>query len=311
MARNGDGRSAGWWSSRWFRWLHEVGVSSDSNAPHDQTRGARVQRLEVQMGSIEARVRDRELGDCLCHIGLETLDDAQWTTALDALSEQALYAAQLLAGDMPPEIETVFQDAGIGLLPASMDELAQQCDCCPDAGAGPAAVCRPLLATYVALGEMLSDDPWLLFRLRGRDRQQILAGLRERRSRSATGGRTTVPTVAQTSVAEEPAIYRAETPAETVPAAEADLAAALEHFWGSAKPLQEFHHYVGAPAIELVALRRLGPPPFSQDSDRVYDGLAAIYRQITEAALTVAYAEENDDETLDLEEDVPREEDGL
>ena len=140
--RNGGVRTGSGWSKRWYSWLNELGVSSDDAATREQLRGSRVQRLEVQIGSINAKVRDRELGECLCHIEMPCLSDAQWATVIDALSEQALYAAQLLAGDMPAEIEAVFRDAGIALLPHNIEELSHSCDCCSEQTGN--EVCRPL-----------------------------------------------------------------------------------------------------------------------------------------------------------------------
>ena len=296
MGRNGI-ETSGWWSKRWYRWLNELGISAEGAASQAQVRGSRVQRLEVQIGSIDAKVRDRDQGDCRCRIAVQPLNDAEWELAINMLGEQALYAAQLLAGDMPPEIETVFQDAGIALLPASLHELQHTCDCCTGQADSAREVCRPLHATYLALGEMLNDDPWLLFRLRGRDRQQILRELRELRSRSAVSGQANTPSLSQPQIAEEPAIYRAE--AQTVEHVHSltALDAEIEQFWGASKPLTEFHHYIAPPTIELVALRRLGLPPFKQDSEAVYQGLVDIYRSTTQSALTVAYAAEDEEDS--------------
>jgi len=297
MGRNGN--ESGWWSRRWFDLLGEMGLVNSDEPARVQTRGSRVQRLEVLTGAISAKVRDSERGDCIVNIQITPLDDGEWNAAIDALSSQALFAAQLLAGDMPPEIEKTFESAGVSLLPHTRAELIHECSCCTplgrddvddgiEGGAGDEG-CRPLVATYFALGEMLNDDPWLLFRLRGRDRQQILRDLSERRNRNATTGAQISPALERPSIAEEPSIYRPETPDQTEVKV-VSLEEMADHFWGKSKPLTEFPHFIIPPAIDFTLLRRLGPPPFTADSDAVIDQLGDIQRLVTQAALTVAYA---------------------
>ncbi len=167
-----------WWARRWQTWLKQLGLDSDAEGG---LRGCRVKRMEISPGLIQAQVQDRELGAVAVEIRLPVLQDAQWERVIEALGGQAIYAAQLLAGNMPPEIEDVFAQAGASLLPASLDEVQQSCSTCPP-GARP---CRPLAAVYWQLGEMVEEDPWLLLRLRGRDRQQVLTSIHERRNMGA------------------------------------------------------------------------------------------------------------------------------
>ena len=226
------------------------------------------------------------------------MDDAQWRAVIDALGSQAIFAAQLLAGDMPPEIETTFESAGVSLLPRSRAEIAHDCDCCT-LTAGHDSVtddqCRPLVATYLALGEMLNDDPWLLFRLRGRDRQQILRELRELRNRNSAADTQTPPVLERSHAVNEPSIYRPESSEQAAVEVES-LTEMADHFWGKSKPLTEFPHFIAPPAINLTLLRRLGPPPLAADSAAVSDQLSDIYRLVTQAGLNVAYAGDPDEE---------------
>ncbi len=283
MAVVGNGGSSAWWSRRWMEMLTRLGMNTDLAQARQTLRGCRVQRLEVLVGEISARVRDRELGDCPVTIRSAPLSDEQWEAVLDALSSQALFTAQLLAGDMPPEIEDVFAQAGAALLPPNVESLQHECGCCNH----PDRLCRPLLATYLALGEMLSEDPWLLFRLRGRDRDHVLRDLRVRRSRSAAPGAAPQP---RPTLAEEPVAYRLQ--GDTGEHEETPLAAQIEHYWGRSKRVTEFHHHIAPPLIELALLRRLGPLPYSTESLDAQDELAELYRRVTRSGLALAYAGE-------------------
>ncbi len=302
MIRNDSERNSNWWSRRWLNLLEELGLISREEPARVQTRGSRVQRLEVLTGSIRATVRDRERGECAVDIRIAPLDDDQWRAVIDALSSQALFTAQLLAGDMPPAIEETFERAGASLLPWTRTELTHTCSCCTEDemrnGRRGESPCRPLVAAYVALGEMLNDDPWLLFRLRGRDRQQILRELREQRNRNAADSGQLAPALQRPTITDESAIYHPATEtkigAET-PAQPTDLAAQIDRFWGKSKPLREFPHFIAPPAIDVALLRRLGPPPFSVDGETVSDRLSDVYHTVTAAALAVAYDETGDE----------------
>ncbi len=47
------------------------------------------------------------------------------------LSGQALFAAKLLAGEMPQDIEEAFKDTGLSLFPKKLTDLLTDCSC-PD-----------------------------------------------------------------------------------------------------------------------------------------------------------------------------------
>ena len=115
-------------------------------------------------------MQDREAGVANVEIRFPVLTDEQWAQVIEALSQQAIFTAQLLDGSMPAEIEGVFTTAGTALLPAAPGEVTQTCSACPSGSLAGTTLCRPLLAVYQQLGEMLREDPWLLLRLRGRDR---------------------------------------------------------------------------------------------------------------------------------------------
>ena len=95
---------------------------------------------------------------------------------LAALAGQAIYSAKLLAGEMPADIESVFQSVDLSLFPRSLDDIYFECSC-PDSG----NPCKHAAAVYYLLAEQIDADPFVLFHLRGRTRDQVLAALRGHR----------------------------------------------------------------------------------------------------------------------------------
>src|SRR5205807_2391912 len=83
------------------------------------------------------------------------------------------HAAALLDGELPPEIADDAAGAGLDLLPGG-GEVGPRCDCPDDADP-----CKHSAAACYLLADTLDADPFALFLLRGRTRDQVLAGLRE------------------------------------------------------------------------------------------------------------------------------------
>ena len=275
-----------WWVQRWQGLLSEFKLIDAQAILQELARGARVLRLEVAVGMIQATVRDRDAGDCEIRIRLQVPDEAQWESVIDALSSQALFSAQLLAGDMPRQIEELFEQAGVTLLPAAVHELSHECSCCSEQR----RLCRPLIATYLALGAMLDDDPWLIFRFRGRERNQVLNELRVRRNRIADSNNGTTRSAIRADAAH--AVVCRSRPADAVVHAAVRLDQQIAQYWGTSELLSEFSGHVAAPTIDLALLRRLGPLPVDADSMSAYELLTAIYGQVTAAGLAIAYAPE-------------------
>jgi uncharacterized Zn finger protein len=216
---------------------------------------------------------------------LAVLEDAPWERVIDALGSQAIYAAQLLAGNMPPEIEDVFAQAGTSLLPASLDEVRQSCSACrPDS-----EPCRPLSAVYWQLGEMLSDDPWLLLRLRGRDRQQVLASIHERRNLGAEPASRPSTPVHEPSSGETASFYSPNPVSAGLQDDVPSLEDQIGDYWGRRKVLEEIHHHLARPVVELALLRRLGPPTPTPDGQDAYSQLQTVYRRVTERGWALAF----------------------
>jgi hypothetical protein len=83
------------------------------------------------------------------------------------------FVARLLAGEVPVDLEEVFDDAGIALFPGTWTELRAHCSC-PD-WENP---CKHIAAVLYVFADQLDADPWLLLAWRGRTRDQILDPLR-------------------------------------------------------------------------------------------------------------------------------------
>jgi uncharacterized Zn finger protein len=191
------------------------------------------------------------------------LGDAEWERVIDAMASEALYAARLLSGEMPEQIEEVFTAAGVSLFPADQDDMQTRCSC-PD-WANP---CKHIAAVHYLLGERFDEDPFLIFLLRGRSKDEIIAALRARR-----GG-------AETEAAS----------AEPDGEAEIDLA----HFWTTRPEAEEVALRFALPESDALVVRRLGPPSFVRDPAAFGKAMELMYRRVSEYALQLAISDSPD-----------------
>jgi len=166
-----------WWSKRFLAVLESFALGTRLTRGRAYARKGQVISLDVEPGVVRAAVQGSRVRPYQVTISFEPLRELNWAKAEIALSEQALPSARLLAGEVPPELEEIFADAGAALFPTSVGDLVQRCSC-PDQQ----VPCKHLAATFYLLAEAFDADPFLILRWRGRDRDPLLARLRELRS---------------------------------------------------------------------------------------------------------------------------------
>ncbi|MFN0121343.1 MAG: SWIM zinc finger family protein, partial [Blastocatellia bacterium] len=151
-----------WWAKRWIAVLESFNIGARLSRGRSYARSGQVLSIDIAPGAITSKVQGSSSRPYAISIKLKPITEADWKKLATALSTQAIFAAKLLAGEMPPEIEQAFQDAGLSLFPARLDDLKTDCSC-PD-WSNP---CKHIAAVYYLLGEEFDRDPVLIFRLRG------------------------------------------------------------------------------------------------------------------------------------------------
>ncbi|MBM2832540.1 MAG: hypothetical protein HW414_1592, partial [Dehalococcoidia bacterium] len=173
-----------WWAMRWIGVLESFHISARLDRGRSYARRGQVLSISIEKGTVKAKVQGSRPKPYDITIKLKTLSDDGWGRLAKTLSRQAIFAAKLLAGEMPQEIEKVFKDAGLSLFPEKLTELGTNCSC-PD-WSNP---CKHIAAVYYLLGEEFDRDPFLIFKLRGMNREEIVA-LLGNRYKQTTGERT-------------------------------------------------------------------------------------------------------------------------
>jgi uncharacterized Zn finger protein len=257
--------SQGWWVGRWMRALGNIFDATRLAAGRALAQEGKVLGLEPQLGLVTARVRADapDVAPYRVHLSFATYDDAQWQRIIHLLGQRAIYAAQLMNDEMPEEIEGVFRAAGVSLFPANLAELGAECTC-----SDWASTCKHRAAVCYALGDWLDRDPFLLFALRGRTREEVIAALRAQRASQAAGG--------------EPYADAAQSATMDPKALPADP----ERFWELGADLDVVLHPAEDEESEPDLLAVLGELPVLQD-DETRQQLEAVYREVAQRAQDV------------------------
>jgi len=248
-----------WWAKRWISVLESFNIGARLSRGRSYARQGQVLAIEVAEGRVKAKVQGSRPTPYDITIAVATIPAAEWDKLLKALAGQALFAAKLLAGEMPQDIEDVFKAIDVSLFPRRLGDLRTACSC-PDSS----NPCKHIAAVYYLLGEEFDRDPFLIFQLRGMPRDDLLARL----------GGAVAPAPAQTAPHQtHEAVPAPEPPSPPEPE---PLSAALEPFWnGSLKD-----GWLGAVAIPPVAAalpRRLGSFPFWRGTEPFLKAIEPIY----------------------------------
>lgn len=251
-----------WWSRRFLGLLESFGIGGRLDRGKAYARKGQVVALDVAPGMVTATVQGSRARPYSVRIGLPRLSEADWRHAEAAMTARAAFLARLLAGEMPPDVEEAFDGCTAGLFPTSLDDFATSCSC-PD-WANP---CKHVAAVYYLLGEAFDDDPFLLLRWRGRDRDELLANLRALRG--------TEP--ATETAAEDPW-------AEVTQVPSAPLDQRLDGFWHAGPAVAALRLAPEPPRPADAVLAALAPLQREAGGRPVADQLAAAYAAITGAA---------------------------
>ena len=260
-----------WWSRRFIGVLESFGLSGRLSRGRSYARAGQVLNFELSQGKVTAQVQGSRPKPYQVRIGVLPLTTAQWRTVFTRLAGQARFRAKLLAGEMPHEIEDVFAECGTPLFPRTAADLDMHCSC-PDWG----VPCKHLAAVCYVLAEEFDLDPFAMLAWRGKDRDELLAALRQIQSGSVSSG--TSPGRPVSSGAAEAALGLLDVPA-------APLAASLETFWSPGLSPARLRALSTAPgtATPDLLLRMFPPPPVQVRGKDLGEVLAPVYGRLADA----------------------------
>lgn len=171
------GQGHTWWGEAWVDALEQRARLDPNRLPRgrDYAREGAVGELVLAPGEARAQVQGRRVSPYDVRVRVRRFTDDEWDQVLDAISAQLGRAAAMLDGDLPPEVAGDVATAGLDLLPGA-GEVGPRCTCPDDADP-----CKHSAAVCYLVADALDADPFTVLLLRGRTRDEVLAGLRARR----------------------------------------------------------------------------------------------------------------------------------
>jgi len=261
-----------WWARRWIEVLESFEMGSRLNRGREYAKKGHVLSIQIEEGRVIARVQGSRPKPYDIDVRIHTLPEADWSKVAGRLAEQAVFSARLLAGEMPADIEEIFEEEGLSLYPAAEGDLQAQCSC-PDT----ANPCKHCAAVYLLLGEEFDRDPFLLFALRGMRREKLLAMIEKQLPQLAGPEGEN----ARADAADE----KPEDPKQPLPVDP-------DTFWkGAVRLPEEVMGDVTPPPSSCALPRRLGPFPFWQGQKPLLDALEPIYKKASQHAVVFLMGE--------------------
>ena len=254
-----------WWARRWIAVLEGFELGGRLQRARAYARRGQVVSISIEKGRVDAVVQGSRPEPYAVSLETRTLPAAEWARLAATLTREARFAAKLLAGEMPPDVEEAFRLAGLSLFPAQKEDLRTSCSC-PD-WSNP---CKHIAAVYYLLGEEFDRDPFLVFRLRGLDRDELVRLL----------GRAAATTPAPRERGHG-ARRAAVDPLPSEPSA----------FWQGSELPEGFLGEVEAPPVVAALLARLGQFPFWRGRQPLVEALAPAYHAASARGLEVFLGE--------------------
>jgi uncharacterized Zn finger protein len=296
-----------WASQRWLRLIEQAAVGEPLVDGLEYAHLGQTKRLEVTPGQVAAAVQGRAERPYTTTIAISMFTPEQWDRVVAAMSEGAKYAAKLLAGELPPNIEDIFGPLGLKLFPTEPSEVKVACNCAqimaaresalglrsfggqtaPTNGAASSAAepatppkptpvppsegwCKHVCCLAYLIAHKLASEPFLLFAMRGMEGRDLLERLRQHRTLAgAAGGSSSV------YPQRVPGVSDVQFPS---------LEESLDRFWEAGPGLEQLDVPLAPPQVSHPLLRRLGPSPFTGAKFPLVGLLASCYDVIGEKA---------------------------
>ena len=258
-----------WWVERWLDLLASYRFKKRLERGRSYAREGNVLSMEFANSRAKAEVQGSEDKPYRVSLSLDSFSNEDWNFVINKMSEKAVFSAQLLAGEMPETIEAVFTASGLSLFPFTLNDVRSRCNCLDKANP-----CKHIAAVYYQLADRFSEDPFIIFQLRGRTKNQIIERLRQIRSQKAK---------------------KTPKPAQPATIAKLNLTVAKDAneepkgFWQYNEPLESGLVAIVPPMEQKTPLDILGEMPLSPtDADAVQQYLTQVYQTAAEQALMLA-----------------------
>src|SRR4028118_852981 len=263
-----------WWVQRWNDLLNSYRFKKRLERARNYAREGNVLSIEFKGPEVLAKVQGTAPEPYQVSLSIDPFTEEDWNYVVETMAQEAIYSAHLLAGEMPHDIEKVFTTNGLSLFPFTLSDIHSRCSC-PD----PQNPCKHIGAIYYQLGDRFSEDPFVLFQLLGRTKEQILDDLRRLRSTKAGEQESKAAEERQSNqTIQNPKskIQNRQTPLD------------ITEFWQYYEPLDSSLVVIAPPPDNRTVLDVLGTIPLASANAPVMQYLKEVYQTVSQQAVMSA-----------------------
>ncbi len=252
---------SGWAAGLWLDLVERLSEPEALEAGLDIAKRRRGPLVSVAPGEISATVPDPPRSRKTLSILAPAVEHVHWERAAKRAAEQPMLSAQLIAGELPADLERAAAAGDMSLLPGDHEISAKR-------GRSRLGWDENVCAAAVTFGKRLEDEPGLLLTFRGMTPEAFRELVRQCAALTSAGGRGAA------AYAQRPPIG----PDQEPPA----LEMCLDSFWSAGPDLDSVETPLRAPQHPHSLLRRLGASPFEADFPLI-GLLATCYDLMSEA----------------------------
>jgi uncharacterized Zn finger protein len=167
-----------WWAKRWIKSLEAMRLGARFGRGRQYAYSGQVTKLEIRGPHVEAVVQGSREIPYSIQLDFNSLEGDSYERTVGIFKSEPMLSGRVLAGDMPLEIEEIFNNENVSLFPAGelprkegekkRYDVTMKCSC-PDW----ARPCKHLVSVLLLLGEEIAIHPATLLALRGLDLDEI------------------------------------------------------------------------------------------------------------------------------------------
>jgi len=161
------------WGKQWIHSILKIG------RPYRMQRGIdyakddrRIENLSINKGQIFATVQGTAPSPYRVKINFEIIPNETWNILIKTLAKKPINLINLLEGILPEEITVIFEENKYSLFPDASNGLNAECSC-PDK----AVPCKHIASLILYLSRVIDYDPFILLKLRGKTKEELLNDL--------------------------------------------------------------------------------------------------------------------------------------
>jgi uncharacterized Zn finger protein len=157
-----------WWGAAWVEKMQRLAESRRFGEGEEFARRGYVQKLGFDGRTITAQVKGKVEPAYTVRISFDPFSREEWERLMGEVRDREALRAAVGSGDLPLEVQTAFAKAKLRFMPERYVDLHLEC-ACPDW----LKPCKHLVAVWLRFATDFDGDPFLLFQLRGLQRDEL------------------------------------------------------------------------------------------------------------------------------------------